>query len=322
MQSTPSHPAFRLGMADSWYVVGFSDELESGQIHSVSYFGEKLLLFRDDAGEACLIDSFCSHLGANLSSEAGGRLEKGLLVCPFHSWSWNGKGRCVAIPYADRIPETAQIRSYPVREHGGVIWAWYGAEGGEPAFDLPIRDEMKSDLLHDRWVKHDWTLRTHTQELFENGIDWSHFQFVHGFGPPDEKAVQFDEHTFNWSVTTHVEGERITIHNTVVGLGFAYLRNRDETLMIFGGTPIDCETVHVRMAVAHCGESCSAEESQALELYAKGQAATLSPDFPIWENKLYLERPTLCDADGPLPTYRNWARQFYSKDRKTEGVSG
>ena len=37
-------------------------------------------------------------------------------------------------------------------------------------------------------------------------------------------------------------------------------------------------------------------------------------DTPIWENKVYHERPLLCDGDGPIAQYRRWARQFYSEE--------
>jgi 3-ketosteroid 9alpha-monooxygenase subunit A len=35
-------------------------------------------------------------------------------------------------------------------------------------------------------------------------------------------------------------------------------------------------------------------------------------DIPIWENKIHLPRPLLCDGDGPIALLRSWARQFYS----------
>jgi hypothetical protein len=38
-------------------------------------------------------------------------------------------------------------------------------------------------------------------------------------------------------------------------------------------------------------------------------------DFPIWEHKVYLERPRLAKGDGPLLPFRNWAHQFYSQPR-------
>ena len=35
-------------------------------------------------------------------------------------------------------------------------------------------------------------------------------------------------------------------------------------------------------------------------------------DIPIWENKIYLENPLLCDGDGPIAKYRKWFTQFYA----------
>ena len=35
-------------------------------------------------------------------------------------------------------------------------------------------------------------------------------------------------------------------------------------------------------------------------------------DIPIWENKVYLDSPILCDGDGPIAKYRKWFQQFYA----------
>jgi hypothetical protein len=35
-------------------------------------------------------------------------------------------------------------------------------------------------------------------------------------------------------------------------------------------------------------------------------------DIPIWEHKIYLENPVLCDGDGPIAKYRKWFQQFYA----------
>ena len=39
-------------------------------------------------------------------------------------------------------------------------------------------------------------------------------------------------------------------------------------------------------------------------------AQQVREDAVIWENKKYLEKPVLCDGDGPIALYRKWARQF------------
>ena len=35
-------------------------------------------------------------------------------------------------------------------------------------------------------------------------------------------------------------------------------------------------------------------------------------DVPIWEHKVYRERPIITKVDGPVPQYRRWFRQFCS----------
>jgi hypothetical protein len=48
-----------------------------------------------------------------------------------------------------------------------------------------------------------------------------------------------------------------------------------------------------------------------IEAYADDMALATEQDFPIWENKVYHDRPRLCDGDGPVGDYRRWASQFY-----------
>ena len=78
-------------------------------------------------------------------------------------------------------------------------------------------------------------------------------------------------------------------------------------------TPIDDEWTQVRMGViAKIGAEPSPAVYAAFEAYMKEHAVFAEADFPIWENKLYRERPLLCDGDGPIADYRRWAAQFYS----------
>jgi hypothetical protein len=47
-------------------------------------------------------------------------------------------------------------------------------------------------------------------------------------------------------------------------------------------------------------------------------AGDAANDFPIWENKAYIERPKLAVGDGPIGRYRTWARQFYPESPETQ----
>ena len=50
-----------------WFVVAYSDEVESGQIKGVEYFGKKLLVYRGENGDISVLDAYCPHLGADIS---------------------------------------------------------------------------------------------------------------------------------------------------------------------------------------------------------------------------------------------------------------
>ena len=43
----------------------------------------------------------------------------------------------------------------------------------------------------------------------------------------------------------------------------------------------------------------------------KGIVYDLQQDFPIWENKIYIQPPALARGDGPIGKVRTWAKQFY-----------
>ena len=38
----------------------------------------------------------------------------------------------------------------------------------------------------------------------------------------------------------------------------------------------------------------------------------LAQDIPIWENKVYVNPPLICDGDGPIGLFRRWVKQFYA----------
>jgi nitrite reductase (NADH) small subunit/3-phenylpropionate/trans-cinnamate dioxygenase ferredoxin subunit len=45
--------------------------------------GDRLVAVFDDGGQLCAIDDACPHMGASLGA---GRLEGGIVTCPWHAW--------------------------------------------------------------------------------------------------------------------------------------------------------------------------------------------------------------------------------------------
>jgi 3-ketosteroid 9alpha-monooxygenase subunit A len=310
---------FPFGIPNSWFVVASSGELGAGALKSLRYFGEDLVLFRGEDGQAGLIDAYCDHLGAHLAF--GGKVVGNAVQCPFHNWQWNKEGRCVAIPYATIIPPNARIRTYPVREHSGFIWAWYDKDGRDPTFDVPPVAQYSDSAWTSDWIRYEYIIGSHPQEILENGIDYPHFACVHKFEFPSGAEFVFDRHEHIWRHSTNRGTEisqdgREDVHQEgrITGLGVSVLRivGDMDVVIFFSTTPVSADQVHIRLAViANLTHGQEAEILAKLKPYADAQAKTLTEDFDIWEHKKYRKDPKLCHRDGPIAEYRRWAAQFY-----------
>ena len=73
---------------NGWFAVAFSRDLIPGEVKSVHYFGEDLVVFRNRSGEPRVVDAYCPHLGAHLGE--GGRVIGDSIRCPFHGWQYDG----------------------------------------------------------------------------------------------------------------------------------------------------------------------------------------------------------------------------------------
>src|SRR5262249_27077819 len=102
-----------------WFRVGASADFRYGTVQPLHYFGVDLVAFRTRDGKLHVLDAHCPHLGAHLGH--GGRMKGDTVECPLHGWQWNGEGRCEAIPYSDRIPLNAPLRTWPVQEVAGQV---------------------------------------------------------------------------------------------------------------------------------------------------------------------------------------------------------
>jgi len=308
-----------LPIGRGWYLALYADELSIGEAKPLEYVGRKLVIYRGEDGQAALFDAYCPHLGAHLG--VGGTVVGDSLRCPFHGWEWERSGRCRHIPYTRKIPAGARLRTYPVVERNGAVWFWFDASGAAPAFDVPVLPEWGDPEYGTDWGHHVWTIRTHPQDILENGIDWPHSNRVHGFDPPYDPIKGFDGPLYHWGASTGKEielldGQRESFRFQVEtwGLGLSHVHYSGLFSVVFqiGHTPIDETHTQIRFAVlTREADRRDPEIAAALRRYEADNVRTFEQDFPIWENKRYRERPLLCDGDGPIQEFRRWARQFY-----------
>lgn len=315
----PSYP-------HGWFAVAFSDDLAPATVKTVHYFGRDIVLFRTERGVLSAVDKTCPHLGAHLG---GGRVAGECLRCPFHDWGFAADGHVTDVPYAPKIPPKARAKTWHLAERAGVVFVWYGAEGSQPAWALP---EVETEgWTPNRSIR--WELASHPQEVGENTVDCSHLGPVHHVQRTTVKEVEREAHRMRVLLHLVATGAAIGMPDeindveldvTLNGLGVIV----SQTHVITGGlrtrqrinpTPIDEGRIAI-FAVAntkHMPDPAYTKEID--EIFWQAFTTDFARDFPIWENKEYLEKPLLAGGDGPIGAYRKWARQFYASPAgKTE----
>lgn len=126
------------GLRDRWYPVCKSVQVRADRPHAAKLMGQKLVLWRDGAGEIKCIEDCCPHRGAPLSL---GEVHEGKIGCRYHGIIMTGEGVIERVP---AMPECAfegrkTNKAYAVMEVADAVFVFMPAgENSDPAeFDLP-----------------------------------------------------------------------------------------------------------------------------------------------------------------------------------------
>jgi len=309
MSPTPRYPIPRY--PTGWFQVAYGDEIAVGEVKPIEAFGKKLVLFRTESGVLRVLDAFCPHLGAHLGH--GGKVKGEEIECPFHAWRFDGaNGHCTAVPYATRIPAKAAIGSWHVAERNTAVYLWHDIDRGAPTWEVPAIEGMNGGEFSEPVRKY-WRLRTHNQEMAENVVDSPHFKYVHGTDQQPASAIESNGHILHMVSPTVVGGLPGQIESTSYGFGVSctIFTGLAHTVLTGCVTPTDDEYVDVRFTftVKKLGDQ---DITKGIgRAFVKEITRQLEQDKPIWEAKIYQERPMLCDGDGEIALFRRWSEQFY-----------
>ncbi len=195
---------------NQWYAVMSSHHIKKNRIVGAKRFGTNLAFFRTADGDVSCVQDICAHRGASLS---GGCVNKNHIQCPFHGIEYAADGSCVYIPSEGKSSKNDfsrfNLKSYPVREIGGIIFVWYGDRkpDKEPDYFDIIRDRSYTyDHMEDTW-------QVNYSRVIENQLDVSHLAFVHrttigrgnktiSHGP---KVVWLDDNTLQTSANNEAD---------------------------------------------------------------------------------------------------------------------
>ena len=169
----------------AWYPVAYLDDLDPARPSAFTLLGDDLVLWFDrSAGSWRAFADVCPHRLVPLSQ---GRINAaGELECPYHGWSFNGSGRCTAIPQAtdgQSIGQRSHCRSYATAAAQGLLFVFSGdaaAAAEAPLPLVPVLQEQPGGWA-DGWTVQD-TFRDLPMDaltLLENVLDVSHVPFTH-----------------------------------------------------------------------------------------------------------------------------------------------
>ena len=309
---------------DGWFSVAACADLDVADVKPLHYLGRDLVLFRGEDGAARVFDAHCPHLGAHLG--VGGRVCGDGIVCPFHGWRFDGEGRVAEVPGSDRSMPRVRARAWTTCERNGRVFVWHHAQGRPPSFQVIGYREDESEWTP--WRISTYRVRVHVQDLTENILDRAHFLAVHDMAAANRRHFEVD---FTGASMVVDQGMKVTavaeggveVHarTTTCGPGIAAVEVNQgplEMLTYIAQTPVDDEITEVSLAFSMKRLPDQDATKAVSELNDRVTNQQFEQDVPIWENKIYRERPALTPADGPVEKYRRWFRQFYSGWKPTD----
>lgn len=186
---------------NQWYVAAYGREIER-ELFSRTVCGESILFWRTEAGQVTAMSDRCVHRRFPLG-EHPSHLDRDTVVCGYHGFTYGADGVCVAVPGQTRIPRTARLITYPVKEQDSFVWVWIGDKGRADESLIPRAPWLdSSDYATVCGME---PLAARYMLLVDNLLDLSHETYLHGgyIGTPEVA------HT---PITTEVDDDAGVVH--------------------------------------------------------------------------------------------------------------
>lgn len=162
-------------MRHYWQPIGAASEMKAVWTRRLRLLGEDLVLFKDRQLRLGLIKEQCPHRRASF---AHGIPTQDGIRCPYHGWEFSAQGKCLSQPNEVDNPcfrEKVATDAYPVREMGGMLFAYLGPLPAPilPRFDGFVEEGtirmMGRAILPINWL-----------QIMENSLDPIHTEWLHG----------------------------------------------------------------------------------------------------------------------------------------------
>lgn len=149
-QSSPASTDFPY---NAWYAVANSSEVGRSPL-GVRLLQTGVVLYRKLGGDIVALADRCIHRPYPLSR---GTVSGDDLVAAYTGFVYRPDGTVASVPTQTSPPVGAAVRTFPVVEHGGVVWVWPGTPDRahrRPLIDLPWLDGDGWTSFGQAWETH------------------------------------------------------------------------------------------------------------------------------------------------------------------------
>ena len=155
-----------------WQPVYVAQDLGPGGMVPIEIMSEDFTLYRGESGAVHLVAPRCAHRGTQLST---GWVERDCIRCRYHGWKYDGSGQCVEQPGEDEaFAGKVTIRSYPVEEYIGLVFAYLG-EGEPPS--LRRHPDFEGEGVLEAMTTGIWPCNYFN--ILDNACDMGHVSYTH-----------------------------------------------------------------------------------------------------------------------------------------------
>jgi glycine betaine catabolism A len=157
--------------------IAASTSIARGACVPVDVPGASLILTRGDDGAVVAMANACRHRATRLIDAA---CTAKALVCPYHGWTYDLRGRLIHAPHAGSFGgacEGRDLRRAQVEERHGLVWLGAGVDGylGELAPDLAALGLERAAL----WRSSRTARRCNWKLVIEAFLDGYHIRVLH-----------------------------------------------------------------------------------------------------------------------------------------------
>jgi len=174
-----------------WHPISASADLAPGKTKPIKLLSEQFTLYRGETGTLHLTEFHCPLRRTQLSV---GYVEGDAIRCLYHGWKFGADGGCVERPAEPGSHSHVKIKTYPVAEFLGLIFAFIG-DGPAPSFPPFPAFEGEGVIA----VEEEFFECNHFQS-WENDWDLYHADWTHKQGEIHGPAAGAGRHEFYMSL--------------------------------------------------------------------------------------------------------------------------